>query len=406
MSVAGSPQDVNVPPQGSVAEQGRGAISPFWSDHVAGLSPYVPGEQPRTPQNWLKLNTNEHPLGPSPKALQAMRDAAQDTLRLYPDDAAHALCQAIAQRYGVGADQVLPGNGSDEVLAHVFHALFLHRGRKLLMPDISYSFYHTYCRLYGVPHTLIPLTDDLRVRVEDYVNATADITTDVGMDAVSGIAKGGALPLASAPAAGIIFANPNAPTGIALTLDEIARIARAHPDSPVVVDEAYVDFGAQSAVALLPDHPNIVVVHTLSKSRALAGLRVGYAMASADIIHGLRRVKDSFNSYPLGRLAQAGALAAIQDEAYFQHATQAVVAERENLTACLQALGFDVLPSLANFVFARHPQHDGAALANALRAQGVLVRHFRHPRIDQYLRITVATAAATQRLIQALRVVL
>jgi len=350
-------------------------MSLFWSDHIAGLSPYEPGEQPQE-QNLLKLNTNEHPLGPSPKALAAMRDAARDTLRLYPDYDSRALCEAIAQWHGVAVDQVLVGNGSDEVLAHIFHALFLHHGRKLRMPDISYSFYHTYCRLYAVPHVLVPLTADLRICVEDYF--------------------GGETP------AGIILANPNAPTGIALPLDAISRLARAHPDSPVVVDEAYVDFGAQSAIALLADHPNIVVVHTLSKSRALAGLRVGYAVADAQIIQGLRRVKDSFNSYPLGRLAQAGALASMQDEAYFRHATHMVVAEREALTARLQSLGFDVLPSRANFVFARHPQHDGAALASALRAQGVLVRHFRHPRIDQYLRITVGASADTQRLAQAL----
>jgi len=353
--------------------------SRFWSAHVAGLTPYVPGEQPRV-QNLVKLNTNEHPLPPSPRVLAALRDAANDTLRLYPDPEARALCQAIARHHGLHADQVLAGNGSDEVLAHIFHALFLHPGRTLWMPDISYSFYHTYCRLYAVPHRLIPLDQDLRICVEDYLDADTP--------------------------AGIIFANPNAPTGIALTLDDIARIARAHPDSPVVVDEAYVDFGAQSAVALLADHPNIVVVHTLSKSRALAGLRVGYALASADIIQGLRRVKDSFNSYPLGRLALAGAQAAIEDTAYFQAATQFVIEERTRLAASLQDLGFTVLPSAANFVFARHPQHDGAALASALRDKGVLVRHFRTPRIDQYLRISVGTSSDTQQLVQALTAIL
>jgi len=371
MSNAGPSQGTKVPSGGS--------ISRFWSDHVAELAPYVPGEQPQG-RDLLKLNTNEHPLGPSPKALAAMRDAANDTLRLYPDYDSRALCDAIAQWHGVEADQVLVGNGSDEVLAHIFHALFLHRGKTLLMPDISYSFYYTYCRLYAVPHMLVPLTHDLRIRVADYIGRQSP--------------------------AGIIIANPNAPTGIALPLAGIARLAQAYPDSPVVVDEAYVDFGAQSAVALLAEHPNLVVVHTLSKSRALAGLRVGYAVADAQIIQGLRRVKDSFNSYPLGRLAQAGALASIQDEAYFRHATQMVMAEREALTACLRQLGFHVLPSMANFVFACHPQHDGAALVSALRAQGVLVRRFRHPRIDQYLRITVGTSADTQRLVQALETIM
>jgi len=347
----------------------------LWSDHVAALTPYEPGEQPQQ-QNLLKLNTNEHPLGPSPKALAAMRAVTDDTLRLYPDYDSRALCQTIAQWHGVAVDQVLVGNGSDEVLAHVFHALFLRHGRQLLMPDISYSFYHSYCRLYAIAHALVPLREDLQIRVDDYL----------GRDAP----------------AGIIFANPNAPTGIALALDDIARLAQAYPDSAVVVDEAYVDFGAQSAVALLTRYRNIVVVQTLSKSRALAGLRVGYAIADAAVIQGLRRVKDSFNSYPMGRLAQAGARAAIEDEAYFRHATAFVMAERQALTERLQALGFTVLPSMTNFVFARHPRHDGAQLADALRTRGVLVRHFRHPRIAQYLRITVGTAQDTQRLAQTL----
>jgi len=356
-------------------------MSRFWSDHVAGLSPYEPGEQPRV-HNLLKLNTNEHPLGPSPRALQAIREATNNGLRLYPDYDSRALRQAIAQRYALQENQVLPGNGSDEILAHIFHALFLHQGRQLWMPDISYSFYHTYCRLYAIPHRLIPLSDDLCIDVDDYCTTASD-----------------------APA-GIIFANPNAPTGVALPLHAIARVAQAHPDTPVVVDEAYVDFGAESAVSLLAEHPNIVAVHTLSKSRALAGLRVGYAMASAEIIQGLQRVKDSFNSYPLGCLAQAGALASIEDENYFRSSIQTVITARQALTAQLQALGFQVLPSSANFVFARHPQHDGAALANALRAQGVLVRHFRQPRIAQYLRITVGTDADTQRLCAVLRTVM
>jgi len=355
-------------------------MSRFWSDHVAGLAPYTPGEQPQEGQ-LLKLNTNEHPLGPSPKALAAMCAAANDTLRLYPDYDARALCQAIARRHGIAPEQVLVGNGSDEILAHIFHGLFLRQGKTLLMPDISYSFYRTYCRLYAVPHTLVALDDALRIRVDDYTAVQA-------------------------PCAGIIFANPNAPTGIALTLGDISRMARAHSDAPVVVDEAYVDFGAQSAVLLLADHPNIVVVRTLSKAHGLAGLRVGYVMAGAEIIEGLKRIKDSFNSYPLGRLAQAGAQAAIEDEAYFLQSTQVVVLERERLSQRLQMLGFDVLPSLANFVFARHPRHDGAVLARLLRAQGVLVRHFNHPRIAQYLRITVGTMADTQRLEQALAVLL
>lgn len=366
----------------SLGAQRKGnPASRLWSDHVSGLLPYEPGEQPRQ-QNLLKLNTNEHPLGPSPRALQAIREATDDTLRLYPDYDSRQLCQAIAALHGIGADQVLVGNGSDEILAHVFHALFLHEGRELLMPDISYSFYHTYCRLYAVPHRLVPLSDDLRIVPQDY------------------LASGGAAP------AGIIFANPNAPTGIALPLEDISRIASAHPDTPVVVDEAYVDFGAQSAVALLATHPNIVVIHTMSKSRALAGLRVGYAMASPEIMKGLQRVKDSFNSYPLDRLAQAGALASVQDHDYFLQACRFVIDGRDALAEQLRGLGMDVLPSSTNFLFARHPQRDGAALAAALRERGILVRHFRNPRIAQYLRITVGTSDDHLRLIRALADVL
>src|SRR5690606_37828355 len=280
---------------------------------------------------------------------------------------------------GLEPGQVFLGNGSDETLAHVFNGLFLRGGRSLWLPDITYSFYQTYCRLYDVPHRLIPLDAAFAVRVTDYTDDTQP-----------------------APA-GIIFANPNAPTGRSLPLDDIAAIAQAHPDCAVVVDEAYVDFGAESAVALIGCCPNILVIHTLSKSRSLAGLRVGYALGSAPLIEGLTRVKDSFNSYPLDRVALAGAQAAIEDEAWFDQTRKAVIDAREHLTADLRALGFQVLPSQANFVFARHPQHDAGDIAARLRETGILVRHFRIPRIEQYLRITVGTPAQCARLLAALQ---
>ncbi|PLC49146.1 histidinol-phosphate transaminase [Pollutimonas subterranea] len=352
-------------------------MSRFWSDHVVDLSPYTPGEQPKV-DNLLKLNTNEHPFGPSPRVLTAIKDAADDSLRLYPDNDSTALRQAVATLHGVQAGQVFPGNGSDEVLAHIFNGLFRHGDRPLLMPDVTYSFYRTYCKLYGIACRTIPLADDFSIRVSDYV---------------------GAHPVRPA---GIIFSNPNAPTGIALTLADIRAIAGANPDVPVVVDEAYVDFGASSAIALLSECPNIVVVHTLSKSRSLAGLRVGYAVASKEIVDGLVRIKDSFNSYPLDKLAQVGAVAALQDSAYFDETRNAVIKVRENLSKQLKTLGFEVLPSLANFVFARHPEHDGAALSRALRAEGILVRHFGIARIDQFLRITVGTQADCDRLCNTL----
>uniref|UniRef100_UPI003341E6B3 histidinol-phosphate transaminase n=1 Tax=Castellaniella defragrans TaxID=75697 RepID=UPI003341E6B3 len=352
-------------------------MSNLWSDHIAGLVPYVPGEQARMP-DLLKLNTNENPYGPSPRALEAMRAALGDDLRLYPDYGALALRQAIARRYGLGADQVFLGNGSDEILAHVFNALFLRAGRSLLMPDITYSFYRTYCQLYQVPYQLVPLDTAFAIRAGDYTG-----------------------PMAVAPA-GIIFANPNAPTGGALPLDAIAGIARAHPDAAVVVDEAYVDFGAESAAALMDRFDNLVVIHTLSKSRSLAGLRVGYALAHPAVVEGLARVKDSFNSYPLDRIAIAGAQAAIEDEAHFERTRRAVMAARETLSNDLRALGFEVLPSQANFVFARHPERDAAAIQHALREQAILVRHFKSPRIEQFLRITVGTPEECTRLCHAL----
>lgn len=356
-------------------------MSSLWSDHVADLIPYVPGEQAHVP-NLLKLNTNEHPYGPSPLALAAIREAACDDLRLYPDYEALALRQTIGKRYGVAPAQVFLGNGSDEILAHTFNALFLREGRPLLMPDVTYSFYQTYCRLYRVPYVCVPLADDFSVRPSDYTGWQ------------------GAAP------AGIIFANPNAPTGKTLAVDDIAAIARAHPDSSIVVDEAYVDFGAQSAVSLLGAFDNILVIHTLSKSRSLAGLRVGYAMGSVSVIEALTRTKDSFNSYPIDRLAQAGAHASMLDEVYFDRTRRAVMAARESLTQELVTLGFDVLASLTNFVFARHPQHDARELQRLLREQGILVRHFQQPRIDQHLRITVGSPADCERLCRTLSLIL
>ncbi|MBV6271609.1 histidinol-phosphate transaminase [Alcaligenaceae bacterium CGII-47] len=353
----------------------------LWSDHVADLMPYMPGEQANIP-NLLKLNTNEHPYGPSPLAIAAIREAASEDLRLYPDYQALALRQTIAQRYGVTPDQVFLGNGSDEILAHAFNALFLRQGRPLLMPDVTYSFYQTYCCLYRVPHVCLPLADDFSIRISDYIDWKGE-----------------------APA-GIIFANPNAPTGKLLGLDDIAAIVRAHPDSSVVVDEAYIDFGGRSAVELLAQFDNVLVIHTFSKSRSLAGLRVGYAMGSTSVIEALTRTKDSFNSYPIDRLAQAGARASMLDEAYFQSTRRAVMDARELLTQKMVTLGFNVLPSQANFVFARHPQHDARQIQRLLREQGVLVRHFQQPRIAEYLRITVGSPEDCERLCNALTLIL
>jgi histidinol-phosphate aminotransferase len=351
-------------------------MSKYWSPVVARLDPYSPGEQPKH-QNVVKLNTNENPYGPSPKALAAMREACGDDLRLYPSFSADRLREAVSRRLGVPVDHIFAGNGSDEVLAHAFNALFQHP-RPLYFPDVSYSFYPTYCGLYGIDFQAIPVTDDFRIEPADY------------------------FPAARGPAGGIVLPNPNAPTGLALPLADIERIVAGNPQCAVVIDEAYVDFGAESAVPLTARYDNLLVIQTLSKSRSLAGLRVGFAIGSRELIEGLERVKDSFNSYPIDRVAEAGAAAAIDDEAHFEQTRQAVMRSRGLLDAGLRKLGFETLPSATNFIFARHPGQDAAALAKALRERGILVRHFRRPRIDQFLRISIGTDAQCAALVHAL----
>ncbi|WP_454694030.1 histidinol-phosphate transaminase [Achromobacter aegrifaciens] len=355
-------------------------MSRFWSPVVGTLSPYVPGEQPKL-QNLVKLNTNEHPYGPSPKVLDAIRAACDDTLKLYPDPASDRLRQAIAGTVGVQPGQVFVGNGSDEVLAHVFLALLKHE-RPLRFPDITYSFYPVYCGLYGIQYETVPLTSDFSIDVEDY------------------------LPGRKGQAGAIIFPNPNAPTGRALSAAAVERIVAGNPGAVVVVDEAYVDFGGESVIPLVDRYDNLLVVQTLSKSRSLAGLRVGFAVGSAELIDGLERVKNSFNSYPIDRLASAGAVAALEDVEYFEQTRQAVIETRSRMTAGLESLGFEVLPSAANFVFARHPARDAAGLAASLRERSIIVRHFRHERIDQFLRITVGTDEQCELLLKALAEVL
>lgn len=345
----------------------------FWSDRVHQLDPYVPGEQPKM-DKLIKLNTNELPFGPSPLALAAMRDQLNDNLRLYPAPNGDQLVAAVADAYQLQPEQVFVGNGSDEVLAHLFQALLKHP-LPLLFPDITYSFYPVYCKLYGIDYQQLPLNDELAIELADYAR----------------------------PNGGIIFPNPNAPTGRLLPLAAIEALLQSNRDSVVVVDEAYVDFGGDSAVALIPRYDNLVVVQTLSKSRGLAGLRVGLALGNSGLLDALRRVKDSFNSYPLGRVELAGAAAAFADHDYFQACCTAVITERERVTQGLAELGFSVLPSAANFVFAAAPASQPAlGLAAALRERGIIVRHFNRPRIDNYLRITIGTAEQNDALLAAL----
>jgi histidinol-phosphate aminotransferase len=352
-------------------------MSKYWSEVVHGLTPYVPGEQPKL-GNLVKLNTNENPYGPSPKVIAALQAEAAETLRLYPDPNSDKLKAAIAGSFGLQVNQVFVGNGSDEVLAHVFQALLKH-SRPLLFPDITYSFYPVYCGLYGIEAEIIPLNNRFEIDVKDY----------------------------DRPNGGIVFPNPNAPTGVPLPLAEVERLLKFNSESVVVIDEAYVDFGTESAVELIDTYPNLLVTQTLSKARSLAGLRVGYALGHKDLIEALIRVKDSFNSYPIDRFAEAGATAAMQDKAYFEQTCEKVIASRSALILGLQAIGFEVLPSGANFVFAKHKTRDGAELTEKLRAQNIIIRHFKKPaRIAQYLRITIGTDRQTKQLLDALVTIL
>lgn len=348
-------------------------MSRYWSDVVHALTPYTPGEQVQMP-GLIKLNTNENPYPPSPLAIAAMQAAAGEQLRKYSDPSNAALKDALAGHFGLQREQIFVGNSSDEVLAHTFHALLKH-DLPLLSPDISYSFYPTYCSLYGVRNVQVPLNAQFEIDIADYAQ----------------------------PCGAIIIANPNAPTGIALPLAKIEALLQTHADQVVVIDEAYVDFGGESAAALVRRYENLLVVQTLSKSRSLAGLRVGFALGHADLIAGLERVKNSFNCYPLGQVAQAGAVAAIQDVAYTRQTSEAIIATRAWLTQQMQGLGFEVLPSMANFIFARHPAHDAATLAAGLRERAILVRHFKQARIDQFLRISIGTDEECMQLVAALK---
>lgn len=350
-------------------------MSKYWSPIVNQLVPYTPGEQPKI-DNVIKLNTNENPYGPSPLALAAMAREVGENLRLYPNPDAQLLKVALAEQHGITPAHVFVGNGSDEVLAHAFQALLQHDA-PVLFPDITYSFYPTYCSLYRVAYRSIPLAADFTLQVDDY------LTVETGNG-------------------GIIFPNPNAPTGCLLALSEVERLVAGQPDSVVIVDEAYIDFGGVSAIPLVARYPNLLVVQTLSKSRSLAGLRVGFAIGDPDLIIALERVKNSFNSYPLDRVAIAGATASIKDQVYFDRTRQAVMASRGKLIVGLNALGFEVLPSAANFVFVRHPQHDAMQLAARLRDDGIIVRHFNSARITQFLRITVGTDVSCQTLLDVL----
>ncbi|MCW8955336.1 MAG: histidinol-phosphate transaminase [Gammaproteobacteria bacterium] len=347
-------------------------MSRFWSQLVHKLTPYVPGEQPKV-DKLIKLNTNENPYGPSPSVLHAISEQLGDNLRLYPDPNSDQLKAAIAEYYSINADQVFVGNGSDEVLAHSFQALLKHE-QPLLFPDISYSFYPVYCGLYDIDYRPVPLNQQFEIDFADY-------PTDNG---------------------GIIFPNPNAPTGRLLAINDIEALLTRNTDSVVIVDEAYIDFGGETAIKLIDQYPNLLVIQTFSKSRSLAGLRIGFAVGNVDLIEALERVKNSFNSYPMDRLAIPAAVAALKDQDYFKQCQQKIINTRNTLNTHLKQLGFEVLPSAANFVFARHPQHGADTLAAALRQRAIIVRHFKQARIDEFLRISIGTDEENQALCSAL----
>lgn len=345
----------------------------LWSQRCRGLIPYTPGEQPKG-RKLIKLNTNENPYPPSPQALRAIKAAAGEGLRLYPDPECTELREGIALALDVKPEQIFVGNGSDEVLSLAFQAFF-DPDKPIRFADITYSFYPVFADFYGLSYREIPLDEHFSLPLAPFLE----------------------------PGGGVVLANPNAPTGRELDLCDIRSIVAANENSVVVVDEAYVDFGSRSAVELVSLFPNLLVVRTFSKGRSLAGLRVGYAVGDKDLIAGLNAVKNSFNSYPVDRLAQAGALGAIRDQDYFRATTTKIISTRACASGHLRSMGFTVCDSAANFLFVTHETVPAKVLLEGLRQRGILVRWWDKPRISNYLRITVGTDEDMQALCQALR---
>jgi len=351
-------------------------MSKFWNTRVKNLSPYIPGEQPKD-RKFIKLNTNENPYPPSPKVIEVIQKAAGDSLRLYPDPECTEFREAVATRYKVKPEQVFAGNGSDEVLGFAFGAFFAGKtenAEPVLFPDITYSFYPVYADLWDIPYRTVPLDERFSINTADY----------------------------NLPAGGVVFPNPNAPTGISLPLSDILSLTEnlEKQGKVFIVDEAYAAFGAasgaESAVPYIDRFPNLLTVHTLSKSASLAGLRAGFAVGNEKLIEGLRRMRDSFNSYTLDRLALAGAAAAVADAGYYDEINRRIIATRERVVSTMTGMGFYVLPSSANFIFAKifdanNTPVSGFEFFSALRERGILVRHFQKERITDYLRISIGT---------------
>jgi len=349
----------------------------FTSSFIDTLDPYQPGEQPRE-TGFIKLNTNENPYSPAPQVVDALREFDAGKLRLYPDPESTNLCESIANHHGLAVENVFVGNGSDEVLGHAFNAFFRHP-RPLLFPDITYSFYPVYAKLYGIDYQLQPLNADFEIDFADYCK----------------------------PCAGVIFANPNAPTGVLKSLESIRDLLHAQRDAVVVIDEAYIDFAPahSSADKLLAEFDNLLVVQTLSKSRSLAGLRLGYALGSSELIAALKRVKNSFNSYPVDQLSAELGQASFRDETYFRQTCKRIIASRTALLEGLSGLGFNSLPSAANFVMTSHRHIPAAQIARKLREQKILVRYFNAPRLNEYLRISIGSEQENAALLAALKLI-
>ena len=351
-------------------------MSRFLSDRYKALEAYVPGEQPADTE-YIKLNTNESPYPPEPGVISAVSENEIEKLRLYPNPPGVRLIGALAEFYGVQPENVIIGNGSDELLAFAFLA-FCDKGRAVCFPDITYGFYPVYAELYEIPYERIPLRGDFSVDPADYFDIEKNI----------------------------VLANPNAPTGIALPLSDIEAITWSNHDHVVLIDEAYVDFGAQSAIAFTQKYENLLIMHTYSKARSLAGARLAYAIGSAPLIEDLNKMKFSFNPYNVNRMTQVAGEAALREDAYYKEMCRKIAATRGYTVERLRGLGFELTESSANFVFARHPGIGGHELYAALKGRGILVRHWEKPRISDHVRITIGTPEQMEALFAAIGAIL
>jgi len=348
-------------------------MSKYWSETTKNIEPYIPGEQPKD-RKYIKLNTNENPYPPSPKVIEAIRKASNENLQLYPDPNCDELRTTLANYYKLLPNQIFVGNGSDEVLAFSFMAFF-NKEKPILFPDITYSFYEIYVKLLNLKHKLIPLDDKFALPLNSFC-----------------IENGG-----------IVITNPNAPTTKFISIESLKRIVEYNIESVVIIDEAYIDFGGESLIGFIDNYPNLLIIQTLSKSRSLAGLRVGFAFGHKDLIEGLNRIKNSINSYTIDRLALAGAKASFEDETYFQSVRLKIMDTREKILPLLRELKFIVLESKANFLFVSHTTINAKIIFNKLRKYGILVRYFDKPRINNFLRISIGTNEEMKILIKKLK---